>query len=115
MVERRNRKRQVPDAPWRVFDRNTGDFLGHVANISTEGMMIRSEGEVDIDVILNLRIEFPRAIDGCTSLECDAVSLWSDRGSNPQFHNTGLQLLNLSQQDMRIVEKIMEHYPAQQK
>lgn len=111
MVERRNKKRKEPEDAWRVVHRKTGQLLGHVANITCEGMMVRGEGPLPIDEIINLRIELPIVIDGSQEFDCDAVSLWSDRGSNPRYYNTGLQLLNLSEQDIRMIERIMERCP----
>ena len=89
MAERRELKRRHLIYYLRVFDRNTDKIIGHLVDITTEGLMLISEGPLETDAIFELRMDLPSEIEGVRKMDCLAHSRWCRKDDNPDFFNTG--------------------------
>lgn len=80
----------------RVFDQDR-EVLGHLANISPEGMMIISDEAIEVGRDFDLRLELPSDLNGTDyeQLEFRAHSVRCDQDVNPSFYDTGFQLLDV--------------------
>jgi len=72
-----------------VFDRAGNDFIGHLADISSEGMMIVAKKAYPEGAILKLRIELPEEIKGSDQLMVEAKTVWCERDTNPEYNRIG--------------------------
>ena len=94
----------------RVFDRKTGVFLGYLGNMNEGGLMIISEGAIDVDRIFLLRIDLPEDIYSRTVLNFKAKSVWCRKDVDPNFHNTGFELIEISKNGKDIISQIIDDY-----
>ena len=94
----------------RVFDRATGEKLGHVVDISPGGMMLVSEQEIPLDVDYKLTMNLPNDNDENVTHDFEARSMWSSNDVNPQFFDTGFQVTQTSKEHIDIVKDLVEHY-----
>ncbi|MDH4129969.1 MAG: hypothetical protein OEV44_14525 [Spirochaetota bacterium] len=78
-----------------VYDNDTKDLLGHVANITSEGLMIINENPLETDKDYNLRMILPDKKGLPTYVTFLARALWSKQDINTTFYDTGFQLLNV--------------------
>ena len=58
----------------RVFEDSTGKILGHLADISTNGIMLVSEKKIPVDRDYRLRIRLPKEVSGREELTFSATS-----------------------------------------
>lgn len=107
MQERRKYKRGELLYYSRIYDRNTGEVIGHLGNITPYGLMIVSEEPLQIESMHDLRIELPQELEENAYLEIDAESLWCVPDINPNFYNTGFRLLDLGSEDFRLIEQMV--------
>jgi hypothetical protein len=110
MDERRKLKRQHIMFYSRVFDRQTGAFLGYLGNLTPDGVMIISETELDVQQEFQLRIDLPEDIYDKSILNLTARSAWCKRDIDPNFFNIGFSTHNVSTQDVGIIKKIIYDY-----
>ena len=89
----------------RVFDRESGELVGHIADISTGGMMLVGDREIELDRDHKLVMELPIEGNQRTKVRLTAHSVWSRLDANPDFHNTGFKLKRPS---VRAVQRIKE-------
>ncbi len=94
----------------RVFNAGTHKLVGHLVDITPEGAMLISETPVATGQVLHLQMELSPEVAEQPYLEFDARSLWCRPDVNPQFFNTGFELLGLAPEAVRIVERIVEAY-----
>ncbi len=94
----------------RVFDRKTGVFLGYLGNMNEGGLMIISEDAIDVDRIFLLRIDLPEDIYSRTVLNFKAKSVWCRKDVDPNFHNTGFELIEISKNGKDIISQIIDDY-----
>ena len=94
----------------RVFDRKTGVFLGYLGNMNEGGLMIISEDEIEVDRVYLLRIDLPEDIYSRTVLNFKAKSVWCRKDVDPNFYNTGFQLVEISEDGKDIICQIIDDY-----
>ena len=94
----------------RVFDRKTGVFLGYLGNMNEGGLMIISEDAIEVDQEFLLRIDLPEDIYSRSVLNFRAQSVWCRLDVDPNFFNTGFQLLEISEDGKDIISQIIDDY-----
>jgi len=108
--DRRKLKRRHVIFYSRVFDRNSGALLGHLMDITIEGLMLISETPLKIDLTYHLRMDLPEDVMTKTYLSFDAQCLWCKPDINPAFYNAGFKVLNMVQEDVDLIENMIDEY-----
>ena len=108
MVEKRHTKRWQLFYYLRVFEVKSGELLGHVVDITTEGMMLISEAAIPKGVVYELRMEMPGNEGEHTTLNIRAQSRWSTCDVNKNFFDTGFTLVSPSVQVVETIQKIID-------
>ena len=110
MKERRKHHRKDLAFFTRLFDRDTGQLLGHLANLTVEGAMIISNEPIEAEKVYRLHMDLPDQRFGKAHLDLDAKSVYCQPDINPQFYNAGFQFVNISPRDIGIIESIVQEY-----
>ncbi|MBM3144329.1 MAG: PilZ domain-containing protein [Chloroflexi bacterium] len=110
MDERRILKRQHIMFYSRVFDRQTGAFIGYLGNLTESGAMIISEEALETEKTINLRIDLPEDIYGRPVLNLTARSVWCQPDIDPNFYNIGFALEVIPDEDLELIMQIIEDY-----
>ena len=105
LVEQRRIRRWHLVLYLRVFSVE-GQLLGHLANISQDGMMVISDEPIEIDRDFELWLELPKD-GGGDRLEFRAHSVRCDRDVNPSFYDTGFRLLDVSQYTVNRIAQLI--------
>jgi len=79
----------------RVFDGISNEILGHLADISTRGIMVVSEKLIKPGREFRLRLKLPKEVSGRDEIFLEAMSCWSKQDSNPEFYMTGFEIAGL--------------------
>ena len=109
-VDKRKLKRRHLIYYLRVFDNNTNELLGHLVNITREGLMMISENQIEIKNEYKLRMVLPQGILSKDVLIFMATSVWCKKDVNPDFYATGCQIKDIPLEDIRIVEGLIQHH-----
>jgi hypothetical protein len=94
----------------RVFDVETGSLVGHLVDLTAQGMMMISEEPVPTDEVFRLKMDLPPGLFETDRWEFSARSLWGKPDVNPVFHDTGLQFLAITRHDEMIIQDLVDHY-----
>ena len=94
----------------RVFDRNTNILIGHLVDITAEGIMLISEDPIDTYTIFQLKMDLPQRMENKEQLHFDAKSLWHKKDVNPNFYNTGFQFLKVSRDHFVVIEQLLDDF-----
>lgn len=73
----------------KINDAVTGENLGHLCDISSEGLMMISSRPVDVGMRHSLQIELPEEIGSKQSIALDAQSVWCKTDANPSLYCVG--------------------------
>ena len=96
----------------RVFDRDSGELLGQLENITMEGMMLSSVAPLEKDKVYLMWMDLPAEIDGCLQIIFDAKCVWSSEYINADLYNSGFCLTKIDDQNIALIKKITEEYRA---
>lgn len=94
----------------RVFDRDRELLVGHLVDITGEGLMLVSEAPIPVGEQFNLRMMLPAAIFTENQLDFKAESLWCTNDINPEFYDAGFRLLDVSDNDKALIARLVEEY-----
>jgi hypothetical protein len=93
-----------------IYDNKTDLAVGNVVDITPAGIMLISEQPISSGTHLNLRMDFPEEIAGKRSLEFNARCVWTKRDINPDIYANGLQLIDVSSEDVDIIQALIEEF-----
>jgi hypothetical protein len=110
MEERRRLKRKYLAFFTRVFDRTSGELVGHLADLSSGGMMVISEEPIHIEQDLELRMDLAGPFFDKEHLDYSARSRWCLPDINPNFWNTGFMITDIAEEDRQTLERIIEEF-----
>ncbi|MFH1062606.1 MAG: PilZ domain-containing protein [Candidatus Omnitrophota bacterium] len=94
----------------RVYDAAKGPLLGHIADISTDGVMIISELSIPIATDFTLKMIMPRELEGTKELIFQARSLWSKKDVNPDFYANGFKIQAINSADAELIEYLIDEF-----
>ena len=108
MRDKRKLKRRHLIYYLHVLERASGTTIGYLVDISTEGIMIMSENPIAVGTVLELKILLESEMSAKQYLYFDAKALRCEKSINGTSYDIGCQLLNLSPEDFREIEMIIE-------
>ena len=94
----------------RVFDNETKRQIGHLVDITTEGIMLISEEPVPIDRHYSLNMQLPGNITGREEINFQARCLWCRKDFNPDFHVAGYKIEKISSQEVKTITALISQY-----
>lgn len=108
MRDKRKLKRRHLIYYLHVQERASGKTIGYLVDISTEGIMIMSDVPIAIGTVLELKIMLESEMSAKQYLYFDAKALRCEKSINGTSYDIGCQLLNLSSEDFREIEMIID-------
>ena len=105
--ERRNYVRKSLSSTVSVFDRNTNEYIGLVADWSEDGLLVTSSvNPIHIGGIYEYMLlsQSPNGSDATDRAQLDAESVWCERTS-PSFYGTGFWLKLITPEARYVLEK----------
>jgi hypothetical protein len=109
-AERRRFKRRYLMYYSRVYNRQTGEVLGYMVDLTPEGAMVISEEPIEVDKVFRLRMDLPEEISDKACLDFEAQSVWCKPDIDPHFYGTGFRILNLPEEDINLIERMIQEY-----
>jgi hypothetical protein len=93
-----------------VYDSSSGRVIGTLLYITLEGAMVLSQNKIDSGEVMELHIKLPENFVQKHELIFTANSRWCAPDINPEFFDVGYQFANVSDEDSRIIQAIIEKY-----
>ncbi|MDK1028819.1 MAG: PilZ domain-containing protein [Anaerolineae bacterium] len=111
MDERRVQERKNFSYYMRLMDVDTQDPLGHLADISSGGFKLDSEDPIPTDKDYRVQMELTTQLADKPSMTFIARCKWCkvDR-LDPFNYNVGFQLINISSDDKKIINRMIGEY-----
>jgi hypothetical protein len=113
MDERRKLARKYLAIYSRVFERDFGNLLGYLSDLSLKGAMIISEEQQDPNTVISLRFDLPETnsdLFGVEQMDIPARVAYCQPDVSPNFYNIGFEFLGIDSQQKAIIEGMMEKY-----
>ncbi len=94
----------------RVFDCEKGQPLGHVVNLTVQGMMVISDQPVERDHRYRLCMHLPHDLGDVDTIDFDATSVWIRHDVNPEFYNSGFKFESIQEKDRDILRDLIDRF-----
>ncbi|MDX9858601.1 MAG: PilZ domain-containing protein [candidate division Zixibacteria bacterium] len=89
-----------------VYNERDNALLGHLVDVTSEGMMIVSGSPVDVSVLYDIRIDLPEKVDGRESINVYARPIWTGPAPEDGFHHTGFQFVRINPAEIKILARL---------
>lgn len=94
----------------RVFNRRTGELIGHIVDITTNGMKLISERQHKVNEEIDLKIELSPRLAGHEEISLNATSLWCKKSINTDFYDTGFKFNHPSDILIEIIDMFINEF-----
>lgn len=94
----------------RVFDARRKRLLGHMVDITPEGLMLIGENPLPVGRKLSLRMDLPRNLMVDTHLTFSAESKWCVKDQNGDFYSMGLRIVKITPEALSMVQKLAQDF-----
>jgi len=108
MEDRRKSKRVKSPYYLKAIDSNTNRLIGHLADISTGGMMLIRKRPINTDAAFKLKISLPIAVKASKEITFDANCRWCMKSVDSNSYDTGFQLQNVSHEDAKVIKEFIQ-------
>jgi hypothetical protein len=109
-VEQRNLSRHHLIYYLRVFDGISSRVVGHIVDISSEGIMLITDEPITVQEEYRLRMRFPGTGSSQEELVLEAVCRWCREDENPEFYLAGFQIQDLPQDAERFLQGLIAEF-----
>lgn len=89
-----------------VNDAHTGEQIGHLVNLSSEGLMIVSCAPIPQGTVCQITIQL-QLDSGSENLNIGVESLWSEDAHESGAHWTGMQIIDISPDQQALLEEVV--------
>jgi PilZ domain len=111
MSERRKLDRRDFSNYLRLMNENTGELVGHLADISTGGFKMESKKPIAPNMDFLLRMDMTNDVADKDHFVFSARSRWCQPDAvDPALYNIGFQLISIAPEDIEIFIRIFERY-----
>ena len=109
-AEQRNLSRQHLIYYLRVFDGISSRVVGHIVDISSEGIMLITDEPIPVQEEYRLRMRFPGTGASQEELVLEAVCRWCREDENPEFYLAGFQIQDLPQDAEKFLQGLIAEF-----
>ena len=110
MPDRRTLKRRHLLYYLRVSNAHTRRLLGHLVDLTPDGVMLMSKRRIRVGRTILLRMTRPGEPGEGKMLEFEATSLWNRRDINTDFWDIGFQSTGLTRRQLNDIETLIYDY-----
>ena len=110
MKERRKAPRKQTDDFFGIYNRETDEFIGKLLDLSTKGMMISALDSMETKTTYEIKIIFPKPIEGKNMLTFDAECVWCCENHDPnKKYNVGFHITDINPKDVETIKNLLNN------
>jgi hypothetical protein len=94
----------------RVYDADEGGVIGHLSNLSEDGLMVITERPLPVGRAHRVRIPLPVEFEGMGELRTETTVAWTEPATHPAYHRNGLHAHALDDRQRRVLTRLVEDY-----
>jgi hypothetical protein len=76
----------------RVFNRENGEVLGHLVDITTKGVMLLRDSPIEAGVNYKMRLRWRNSAEKLQIADFDGICRWCRPDVNPDFYGAGFAI-----------------------
>ncbi|KIP98366.1 MULTISPECIES: PilZ domain-containing protein [Pseudomonas] len=112
MDDRRQHARYQATSLLEVFEQHSGRYLGRVADISSDGLMLCSPTSQPADTLVECQLVCQTPLNGVGELHFIGDCLWSREGEPGQQCWAGYRIIDIDQHNTEALNAVLRHFQA---
>lgn len=94
-----------------VFEKDTDRLLGHVVDVSTEGMKLMSKEPIEEGTEFDVRMVLPDELgESSRQLAFRARCAWCNQNVYSDFYGAGFHIENIDAADVRLIRRLVDEF-----
>ena len=106
-VNKRSMKRRYLVYYLRVFNRKTGEVLGHLVDITEGGVMLMRESPLETGVMYSMRLRWRNASGRLQVIDFEGECRWCRPDINPDFYDAGFFMAPGDEETLRTIRQLI--------
>lgn len=107
MHDQRRSDRKSLDSVVPVTNAITGEQLGHIGNISAEGMMLIARSDLEEGHMFQICFALPEPSGDERAFNVGAICLWCSEASSPNTYWAGFEIMDISDDEALTLRSII--------
>ncbi len=107
VINKRDMKRHYLIYYLRVFNRENGEVIGHLVDITAKGIMIMRDSPIEIGKIYDMRIRWRNASGKLQIADFGGVCRWCRPDMNPDFYGAGFAITTGKDEDVKAIADLI--------
>ena len=91
----------------RVFNRENGEVMGHLVDITTKGIMIMRDSPIEVGLNYSMRIRWRNGAGRLQLADFDGICRWCRPDINPDFYGAGFVITSPSEEHIEAISKLI--------
>lgn len=112
MNERRQHSRYQATTLLEVFEQHSGRYLGRVADISSDGLMLCCPTHQPADTLVECQLVCSTPLNGVNEVRFIGDCLWSRDGEPGQQCWSGYHIIDIDQPNTEAFNALLRHFQA---
>ena len=106
--DQRRIDRKILRPPVLVFDAMSGERVGQIGNISSQGLMVICPNAVDEGLLFQLNFTLPADDRTTRSFTIGAHCLWCSEAESTGTYWAGFEIMDITEEDAEILEDAVD-------
>lgn len=99
-------KQQAPNF-FAVYDNDTGELLGHLADLSVSGMKMVCTEVLAPNATIHVRIDLPREVNNKAEIVAIAKTIWCKNHPQGGLYDVGFHFEDVSRVDRTVIQQLL--------
>ena len=91
----------------RVFDRKTGEILGHLVDLAEGGVMLMRDQPFTVGASHEMRLRWRNAEGRLRLLDFGGICRWCHPDVNPDFYAAGFEITSIQEDDRAVIKQLI--------
>lgn len=109
-ANKRNLKRHYLIYYLRVFNRETGEVLGHLVDITPKGVMIMRDAPLEVGGTYSLRLRWRNSAGKLQLADFEGVCRWCRPDVNPDFYGAGFAITSAAPEHIEAIHSLIDDH-----
>ena len=93
-----------------VYNRYNDVPIGHIGNISRNGLMLMTSWMMELGGVYSMRIRLPEPLGGYTTIDFDARCQWCHKDIAPNCYDSGYTIVECSESFEQLVKALRRYF-----
>lgn len=113
MNDRRHSTRRRTSEYYLIYERDTGEFMGRLINLTAGGLRLITDHPVQIPDLVHCRLRLPDTYNGAREIFFDIESRWCEYNRVGDWYEAGYEFVDLTELARGAIDAMIHHWPQE--